>query len=334
MSLSTHGRRFLLVDCNEQNKNLQTALSLLRQIDFRCAKIVAVGGGICCDMAGFVGGLLDAEIVMVPTTLLAAVDAGIGGKTGVNHAIAGKNQIGLFASIKAVVLISDLFKTLTPELVQEGLGEIIKHSWLAGKFENWKSAIDKLLEEPVTKTLSDPDVVQLMEENINFKSTVVQADPREKNIRVMLNLAHTVAHLLESLTLEISKNEAQQFIPSHGQAVSLGLWSLLESGLLHNPPDGLKPLLQRVIQAAGLDFPICPITGFRGHAMQILIQDKKNTQQNAGIGEQRVRCVLPNYGCLATIPHSLGIESFVSANTAELLPDELIDHLLGTGLFT
>ncbi|MEN9825705.1 MAG: hypothetical protein RI953_1450 [Pseudomonadota bacterium] len=331
-SLNTLGIRVLTIDCTEQNKNLTTAISLCRMIDMSCTRIVAVGGGICCDVAGFVGGLLDVEIVMVPTTLLAAVDAGTGGKTGVNHPSAGKNQIGLFANIKSVVLINDLFKTLTPQLVHEGLGEIVKHAWLNGKFETWKTAIETLLDDSSTQAFADAGVIQLIEENITFKKTVVQADPREKNIRVMLNLGHTIAHLLESLSLEISKSEAQQCIPSHGQAVSLGLWSLMESGLLSNPPDGLKSVLQRLNDASGLRFPILRIGEFRKQAVHILLQDKKNIQNNSSLNEQRVRCVLPSYGCLKTIPDSLAIDDFLSANTAALLPDELIDHLLRTGL--
>lgn len=327
------GFQVMHLECNESSKNLKSVFDLCNNTRSSCQAIIAVGGGICCDVAGFVGGLLDAEIVLVPTTLLATIDAGIGGKTGVNHATAGKNQIGIFADIDSVVLIPKFLETLTPQMVRDGVGEIIKHSWLSGKFEDWYCSIERLIETQPDSAFANESVIQLLKENIEFKARVVQADPFERNIRAMLNLGHTVAHLVESLSLELSTGNPTQSVPSHGQAVSLGLWSLLESGLLKNPPQGFFETLRRLNNTSGLKLPLCKLDDSRLRAISILLQDKKNILPHSAAGARQIRCILPEYGCLAAIPETRTVDAFLSTCVTEMQPDSLLEHLIRAGLF-
>jgi 3-dehydroquinate synthase len=173
--------------------------------------IVALGGGVTGDLAGFVAATLGrgVPIVQVPTTLLAMVDASIGGKTGVNTTRA-KNLIGALHPPAAVIADPLVLGTLPAEQFRGGLAEAVKHALMAdGEYLAWLLAgADAILgRDPVL-------LAQLIERSVVIKARIVSADERDSGERAVLNAGHTVAHALEQVS---------DYAIPHGDAVALGL---------------------------------------------------------------------------------------------------------------
>lgn len=201
----------------EPNKTLATVgrifddlLAAQPPID-RKTLIVALGGGVCGDIAGFVAAtaLRGIPFIQCPTTLLADVDASVGGKTGVDHP-AGKNLIGAFHQPRAVLIDVQTLKSLPAGELRNGLAECVKHgvirdATLLDWLENNAEAIFGCNEDVLT---------ELVARNVAIKAAVVSADEREAGQREHLNFGHTVGHALETLA---------GYSMSHGQAVSLGM---------------------------------------------------------------------------------------------------------------
>jgi 3-dehydroquinate synthase len=177
----------------------------------RDTTVVALGGGITTDLAGFVAGtyLRGVPWIAVPTSLLAAVDAGIGGKVGVNTQ-AGKNVIGLFHRPLSVLIDVDLIATLPPHEVDNGLAEMVKHGAIADR-----AYLDALVSRAQRlRTLQPGALAPLIRRSVEIKAGVVAADPQESDYRQVLNAGHTIAHALELVSgLRIN----------HGRAVAIGL---------------------------------------------------------------------------------------------------------------
>jgi 3-dehydroquinate synthase len=197
----------------EKNKTLQTLEKIFEEmirleVD-RSSFLIAVGGGIVCDVAGFVASsfMRGIKFGFVSTTLLSQVDASVGGKNGVNFQ-GYKNMIGVFAQPEFVICDVTLFKTLDPKEFISGFAEIIK----AGAIRN-KSLFD-YLEANVNKALSyDEEALEkVIYESVKIKAQVVQNDEKEKGERRILNFGHTFAHSIEK-NLGIL----------HGEAVSIGM---------------------------------------------------------------------------------------------------------------
>lgn len=199
----------------DEDKNIQS-LSLIWEglqnggAD-RHSVIINIGGGVITDMGGFAAATFKRGVrfINLPTTLLSAVDAAVGGKTGINFN-GFKNEVGVFKEADAVVISTRFFDTLPLDEVKSGYAEMIKHGLLEGD-----SALDKLLDYELNE-LDVTRLLSLLEESVNVKRRVVEQDPFEKGIRKALNLGHTVGHALESLALE-RKNP----VP-HGYAVAWG----------------------------------------------------------------------------------------------------------------
>ena len=199
----------------EDNKTVRQVESLYsfflqRRIDRRYP-IVALGGGVVGDVAGFVAATLlrGLPFVQVPTTLLAMVDASVGGKTGVNHPL-GKNLIGAFHQPRGVLIDPDVLATLPKRELVGGLAECIKHDIIrdADGFSRLQSSIDKLV-------AADLDALaDLVAHNVAIKAAVVSADPFEKGERAHLNFGHTFGHAIESVS---------EYSYSHGESVALGM---------------------------------------------------------------------------------------------------------------
>ncbi|MEM6562025.1 MAG: 3-dehydroquinate synthase [Planctomycetota bacterium] len=199
----------------EAGKRLETLLPVYEQILAagidRRTPVIGLGGGVTTDMAGFVAATLlrGVPFVAVPTSLLAMVDASVGGKTGVNAA-AGKNLIGAFHQPAAVLIDTDVLATLPPKPLREGLAECIKHAVIrdAGLFEKLRAEMDRAL-------AVDLDwLTQHVAANVAIKAAVVAEDPHEHGVRAHLNLGHTFGHAIEKVTANAV---------SHGDAVALGL---------------------------------------------------------------------------------------------------------------
>lgn len=186
----------------------------------RRSLIINIGGGVVTDMGGFAAATFKRGIrfINVPTTLLSAVDAAVGGKTGINFE-GYKNEIGAFAPADAVVISTSTFSTLPAEEMLSGYAEMLKHGLLSGA-ESYRRLLDfDILHAPLSELLP------LLEESVKVKERIVEEDPREKGLRRALNLGHTVGHAFESLALERNRP-----VP-HGYAVAWGM--LVEMILSH-----------------------------------------------------------------------------------------------------
>ena len=188
--------------------------SLLQWGAGRDTTIIAVGGGVVCDLAGFVAAtfMRGVRVVQVPTTLLAMVDASVGGKTGVDtHA--GKNLVGAFHNPSAVLIDPDILSTLPHNVFRSGLAEMIKHGVLASDtyFDRMVNALPELAGNSPAQTAALPELIA---GSVRIKAAVVAADERESGLRQTLNFGHTIAHAIE-------QNAGYEML--HGDAVAIGM---------------------------------------------------------------------------------------------------------------
>ncbi len=276
------GRRFetFVLPSGERHKTLQTAETLynwLAQRHFeRSEPMVAVGGGVCGDLTGFVAATWRRGVpfFQVPTTLLAQVDSSVGGKVAVDHP-AGKNLIGAFHQPRQVLADTSFLRTLPSREIWAGLGEVVKTALLAG--EPLLSLVAKNLDAVAAGESPLEEVVAAC---VSFKAGVVQRDPHEHGERAILNLGHTVGHALEKV------GGYEQFL--HGEAVVYGLRAALAlSDLPKNSP------AWKLVQAMKVP-PLGPMDA--GAVIEAMKDDKK-------VSGGRVRFVLlpeigkPKWGC-------------------------------------
>ena len=196
----------------EEYKNLATIESILEQLFVsrldRSSTIVALGGGVVSDMSGFVASIYERGIdfITIPTTLLAQVDASVGGKTGVNNKF-GKNLIGSFYQPKAVYCQSRFLKTLPKREFAAGIAEAIKMAVMFdGEFFKFFESCN---------TENPNDLAKIIQRCVELKAMVVSQDEREKGLRAVLNYGHTFAHVIE--------NELNYKGFLHGEAVAVGM---------------------------------------------------------------------------------------------------------------
>lgn len=180
----------------------------------RSSTLVAIGGGVIGDMVGFAAAtwLRGIHFIQVPTSLLAMVDASIGGKTGVNHP-KGKNLIGAFHQPRLVLIDPLALNTLPPREFRAGMAEVIKYGviWDLNLFEALESA--KRLDQ--RRYISDDLLQLILTRSCQAKAHVVSKDEKEAGLRAILNYGHTIGHAVESLTGYRSVN--------HGEAVAIGM---------------------------------------------------------------------------------------------------------------
>ncbi len=215
--LRLDGATLLTTPAGDENKNLGAAATLWEKLSAsgatRSSLAVCAGGGMVTDLGGFVASTFKRGMpyVNVPTTLLGAVDASTGGKTGINFA-GLKNEIGVFSQPLATVAGTCFFDTLPAHELMSGYAEMLKHALLEGP-----DALDEIMDfDPLTAPDS-PQMLELMRKSIGVKQRIVESDPREKGPRKALNAGHTAGHALESLVMERGRNEG------HGYAVARGL---------------------------------------------------------------------------------------------------------------
>ncbi len=214
--LGSTRRASILMDDGETAKNLRTfekaCRNLVRAGADRRAVIVAVGGGVVGDVAGFVAAsyLRGVALIHVPTTVVAQVDSAIGGKTGVNLP-EGKNLVGAFYPARCVLADPELLSTLPPREFRSGLYEIIKYGVIgdAPLFDFLENNLEKVLRRERAA------LAHVIERSIAQKARVVSRDERESGLREILNFGHTFAHALESVT------RYKTYL--HGEAVGLGM---------------------------------------------------------------------------------------------------------------
>jgi len=205
-----------IVPDGEQYKTRETWYGIVdRLVEMqarRDASIIALGGGVVGDMAGFAAAsyMRGIRYVQAPTTLLAQVDAAIGGKTGINH-VRGKNLVGAFHQPAAVVIDSDTLSTLPVREYCAGLAEVVKYGAIGDP-----GLFDWLLRHSVAVMRREPDAIaRMVVESVRNKAGIVAQDERESGIRALLNFGHTFGHALESAT------DYRRFL--HGEAVAIGM---------------------------------------------------------------------------------------------------------------
>lgn len=178
----------------------------------RHAVLIALGGGVTGDMTGMAAALILRGIpyIQVPTTLLAQVDASVGGKTGVNSQF-GKNLIGTFYQPKAVFICPEYFQTLDDRNWRTGLAEVVKYAVCFDK------ALFECLETHAKQIMDrDRDVLSyIVEQSIGIKKKIVEEDEKETGVRRLLNFGHTLGHAIEAV------HEYEQY--THGEAISIGM---------------------------------------------------------------------------------------------------------------
>jgi 3-dehydroquinate synthase len=189
----------IIVEDGEQAKRWETLDAIIAaMLEARCDRgsvVIALGGGVIGDLAGFAAAIYQRGVafVQVPTTLLAQVDSSVGGKTGINHAL-GKNMIGAFHQPLAVIADVGTLATLPPRELRAGLAEVIKHGLvLDGAFFEWLEAhMARLLD-------GDPQALtHAVLRSCELKAQVVAADEREAGLRAVLNFGHTFGHAIEA----------------------------------------------------------------------------------------------------------------------------------------
>jgi 3-dehydroquinate synthase len=200
----------------ERAKRLSTleklAEKLLKLGADRVATLIALGGGVVGDVTGFLASIYmrGVDVIQVPTTVLAQVDAAIGGKTGVNLA-SGKNLLGTFHQPRAVLIDPAVLRTLPSREYRAGLYESLKCGVIgdAGLFKLFEDRRGELLDR-------DPVVLEkVIADSVRLKASVVSADEREGGLRQVLNFGHTIGHALEA--------ETQYKLLLHGEAVAWGM---------------------------------------------------------------------------------------------------------------
>ncbi|EGK7484986.1 3-dehydroquinate synthase [Campylobacter sp. LMG 17559] len=203
----------------EEYKNLQTIEYILDQMCAykldRKSLLISFGGGVISDMGGFVASIYQRgiEFINIPTTLLACVDASVGGKTGVNNKF-GKNLIGTFYQPKAVYCESKFLKTLPSRELATGMAEFIKMAVVFDK--EILSFLENLNEDKfLNAKLDDIALAQIIQKSIELKASVVSQDEKESGLRMLLNYGHTFAHVIENQT------GYKKYL--HGEAVAIGM---------------------------------------------------------------------------------------------------------------
>ncbi len=260
---------YILQD-GEQTKNLDNYAAILGHmlaipLD-RSATIVALGGGVIGDLAGFVAASYQRGIsfIQVPTTLLSQVDSSVGGKTGVNHSL-GKNMIGAFYQPRRVIADIDTLRSLAPRQYSSGLAEIIKYGLINDyEFFCWlEQHMDEVIE-------GDPGVIEFMvTRSCQNKADIVAQDERESGVRALLNLGHTFGHAIET--------GCGYGTWLHGEAVAIGIamaahMSKLAGWIQQKDYDRIEALFKRAA------LPHQPFDGIGPEKMLGLMQIDKKAQ--------------------------------------------------------
>jgi len=281
-ALSAAGVRTVveLIGDGERFKTLETAAQLYDRLIAerftRRACIVAFGGGVVGDLAGFVAAtfLRGVNFIQIPTTVVAMVDSAVGGKTGVDHP-RGKNLIGAFWQPRLVAVDLAWFRTLDRHNLHGGFAEVIKYGMIAdAEFFAW-------LEKHIGEALAlEPDPLRhVVRRSCEIKAQVVGADEREAGLRAILNYGHTFAHAIESA----AAYRERQF---HGQAVAIGMVAAAETALRLGMFSREEAERQRaLIERAGLPTQI-PEGLTAGELLDRMRSDKK-------VIGGRLRFVLP-----------------------------------------
>jgi 3-dehydroquinate synthase len=235
----------ITVPAGEAAKGIQTVLSLTERLTAlgadRQTALIALGGGVVGDLTGFAAAIYmrGIPVIQIPTTLLAQVDSGIGGKTGVDTA-AGKNLLGAFHQPRAVFIDCAFLQTLPDEQIRSGLAEAIKYGAIEAP-----ELLEQILAAAAAGKLRDPAFLEgIVAAACRIKKGFVELDEQDRGVRRMLNFGHTVGHAIEA---------ASDYALSHGEAVAVGMVAAADlSRRFHGLPAGENERLSAAIRAVGL----------------------------------------------------------------------------------
>lgn len=214
---SLHGARLITIGSTDTNKNLDTICHVWEELQkggaTRHSCLINLGGGMVTDLGGFAASVFKRgfNFVNIPTTLLAMVDASVGGKTGINFG-GLKNELGIFNDAKFVLLNTAFLKTLDDRNIRSGYAEMLKHGLISDE-SHWAELLKFDLDKPDLKRLAG-----LVGTSVKVKERVVRLDPNEKGYRKALNYGHTFGHAFESWSLRHDRHPIL-----HGYAVAFGL---------------------------------------------------------------------------------------------------------------
>jgi len=266
----------ITVQDGEDSKSIETLKEIYTQLIHLKVKrdsiIIALGGGVVGDLAGFTAAtfLRGIPYIQIPTTLLAQVDSSVGGKTAINHSL-GKNLIGSFYQPLLVLIDPLLLKTLDKREINSGLGEIIKYCLIKKNnlFDLLNNNIDSFY------TLSDINLIsQVIYQCCRVKADIVSKDEKEKNLRIILNFGHSIGHALEAVT--------DYTFFRHGEAVLYGItWAAFVShkkGLIKK--SDFKQI-ETLIESISL--PPIPETINENKLFEKTLIDKKQTHQGLNV---------------------------------------------------
>ncbi|MGB1268914.1 MAG: 3-dehydroquinate synthase [Flavobacteriaceae bacterium] len=280
------------IEAGEEHKNIDTcsgvwnALSELN-IDRKCL-IINIGGGVVTDLGGFVASTYKRGVayINVPTSLLAMVDASVGGKTGVDLGTI-KNQIGVINTSKMVLIDTTFLNTLPQNEMRSGLAEMLKHGLIQNEVY-WDKMSD-------LSKLNANDLNSLIYESVIIKNSVVTEDPTEQGLRKALNFGHTLGHAIESYCLE--NNHKTTLL--HGEAVAIGMIlacyiSTKLTGLDTSTCNHIKSTILNLFERT--HFTTEDITAI----IELMKYDKKNSHGNVNfvllnaIGKTVIDCKVSN----------------------------------------
>ena len=275
----------ITIPASDSNKTLESVSHVWSELQrmgaTRHSLLINLGGGMVTDLGGFAASTFKRGIafINIPTTLLAMVDASVGGKTGFNFG-GLKNEIGVFNNADCVILDTTFLQTLDEENIFSGYAEMLKHGLISTE-EHWSELMNFNIEKPNLKELG-----LLVAKSVQVKERIVTEDPTEKGIRKALNLGHTVGHAFESLAL-------QRKPVLHGYAVAWGLVCELYLSVAKTefPVDKMRQMTHFVFDHYGRmpitcdDYPTL---------LELMTHDKKNTGSSinftllGGIGDIRI----------------------------------------------
>ncbi len=260
------------IDAGEINKNIETCSGVWHALSElgadRKSLLINLGGGVVTDLGGFVACTFKRSIkyINVPTTLLAMVDASVGGKTGVDLGSL-KNMVGVISESEMVLVDPNFLKTLPFNELRSGFAEMLKHGLIQDR-AYWEKVSD------LSKLTTD-DLDQLIYDSVIIKNKIVTEDPTEQNIRKYLNFGHTLGHAIESFYL----THPEKPTLLHGEAIAIGMImeGFLSSKLLSVSDEDLKQISTVILTT----FPKVNIDP-KDHKeiMELLIHDKKNEKGN------------------------------------------------------
>lgn len=258
----------VVIPADDTNKTIENLTSVWRRFTengaTRHSLLLNLGGGMVTDLGGFAAATFKRGIqyINIPTTLLGAVDAAVGGKTGINFE-GYKNEIGSFYPSESVIISSDFFHTLDHTAILSGYAEMVKHA-LIHSSEEWGEVLSFSLHEMEYAKLNE-----LVFRSVKIKQDIVEKDPYEKGIRKALNFGHTTAHAFESFAMNNGKP-----VP-HGYAVAWGM--IVELWLSHRLCEFPKEKLQATVRFIRDNYGAFPLLCDQYETLyEITTHDKKN----------------------------------------------------------